>query len=158
MRLLLACVLLLGLPAFGLAGPALTLTPTQSIVVTVTGGPGTKQDWIGLYAVGAADAAWIDWARLNGVKTNSGPALTSGGATFKVPATGGPWEIRFFQGTGYLNKLLTSPPFGGAVTLTVKGEAPGSTFTGWSGDPRCTSTVPLVLTTDLTCTATFSTP
>jgi hypothetical protein len=145
-------------PPPGRPPPALTLTPSQSITVKVTDGPGTKLDWIGLYAVGAADAAWIDWARLNGLKTNSGGALIAGGATFRLPASGGPWEIRFFQGTGYTNKLLTSPPFGAAVTLTVKGEAPGSTFTGWTGDPRCTQTTPLVLTTDLTCTATFSMP
>jgi hypothetical protein len=143
--------------------PTLTLTPSQSMTVKVTGGPGTPLDWIGLFKVGAANDKWLDWFRLNGTKVATNGFVT-GGATFKVPSTGGPFEIRFFQNTGYANKLATSAPIGSPVvttppatgTVTVNVVAPG-TFKGWSGDPRCTA-VPMILTTDVICTATFGPP
>jgi len=140
-------------PAPPVIVPTMGLAPLQSITVTVANGPATPLDWVGLFAVGAANDKWLEWFRLNGTHTAT-IGVSAGGATFKLPSTGGPFEVRFFKGTGYGEKLLTSPPFGGTVTFDVTAPS-GFVFTGWTGsDPRC-ATGAFVLNADLTCSATF---
>jgi hypothetical protein len=146
-------VLLWSLPAWG-AAPTLTVTPAQSVVVKVTEGPATPLDWLGLFPVGAPDNQWVDWFRLNGTKYAPAGGFVIGGATFKLPATGGPWEIRLFKSTGYANRIVTSAPFGALPNLTLN---MGPNFTGWVGDARCLQS-PMVVLADLTCTATFAGP
>jgi hypothetical protein len=151
-RVLVLILLLWPLPLA--AAPAITTAPASYVVVSVTGGPAGAFDWVGLFNINAPDSQWTDWLRLsNRTKFTPKSGVANGTVTFKVPASGGPWEARFFGGSGYSNKLATSAQFGGALKITIDAQGPG-TFLGWAGDPGCTA-VPMILTSNLTCTAVF---
>ncbi len=113
------------------ANPVVTLAstavqPGALIQFTVSGGPGSRTDWVTLSLESAADRGYLDWNYLNGQKT--APATARSGATlqFTAPATPGTYNIRFFA-DNRLTRLTTSativvgtPPStsGPAVTLT----------------------------------------
>src|SRR5207244_3638178 len=118
-------------------------------VVTVTGGPGSPTDWVGLYQQGAADPAYFpNWQYLNGTKTPPSPGLTSAALTFTMPTSPGMYEFRFFANDGFtrlatsravtvnaaaptLTVNVTAVNAGGSVMVTVTG-GPGSP-TDWVG-------------------------
>jgi hypothetical protein len=105
-------------------GPAVTvMAPGSTISVAVTNGPGGQFDWLGLFAVGAADepSALLDWKRLTGTKYDAIPlgtggvqgTITSAVVAFAIPTTcaAQPCEVRFFKDKTYI-RLATSAPFG----------------------------------------------
>src|SRR5207245_2120886 len=105
----------------------LAVSPTAvnvggSVMVTVTGGPGSPTDWVGLYQQGAADPAYFpNWQYLNGTKTPPSPGLTSAALTFTMPTSPGMYEFRFFANDGFA-RLATSRAVtvnAAAPTLTV---------------------------------------
>ena len=73
---------------------------SQSVTVMVTGGPGGALDWLGLFLATAPDTAYLDWVRMNGTKSTPATGATTGTATFAIPLTGGPWEIRLLSSDG----------------------------------------------------------
>jgi hypothetical protein len=80
---------------------ATTVSPGQSVTVNVNGGPGNAKDWVGLYKVGAADRSFLNWKYLNNTKTAPATGMTAGKLTFKMPATPGEYEFRFYENDGY---------------------------------------------------------
>ena len=83
----------------------------------------TPRDWIGLYAPGAAQTAFIDWMYVSCSKT-PGSAAPSGSCPFVVPSAvpPGTYQLRIF-GNNQFTPLATSNAFSVTapvgVTLTV---------------------------------------
>jgi hypothetical protein len=75
----------------------------------------TPLDWIGLYAPGSADTAFLAWIYVSCVQT-PGAASAAGSCSFPVPSglTAGPYELRLFGNNGY-TRLAVS----GRVTVTA---------------------------------------
>jgi CARDB len=71
----------------------------------------TSTDWIGMYAPGAADTAYIDWIYVSCSKTPGG-AMASGSCPFVVPSstTSGTYQLRLFA-NGAFTRLTTSNSF-----------------------------------------------
>jgi len=57
--------------------------------VAVTEGPGNAADWVGLYAVGAADGAYLTWQYLDGGTAVPATGLSAAVLHFVVPTAGG---------------------------------------------------------------------
>jgi hypothetical protein len=107
----------------------------------------TTTDWIGLYASGAAETAFIDWIYVS-CSQIPGSAQASGSCPFTVPATVAPgaYQLRLLALNGF-TRLATSNAFtvtgGGGVTLSVSptSVAAGGTVTAtWVGIPNPTAT------------------
>ena len=62
-------------------------------------------DWIGLYALGAANNTFISWGYTNGA--------TSGTLPFTAPSQAGQYELRYLLNDGY-----TSATASGTVIVT----------------------------------------
>jgi Calx-beta domain/Right handed beta helix region len=90
-----------------LAASTATATPGQTITVTVTGGPGNRLDWVGLYNAAAPDASFIDWKYLSGTRTAPATGLKSATLSFTMPAKAAVYNVRFFANSGY-TRLATS--------------------------------------------------
>lgn len=97
-------------PTLGL-GTA-TATPGQVIPVAVSGGPGNRTDWIGLFIVGSPQTTYRDWKYLNGQRTPPAQGLSAATVSFTMPTTPGTYEFRLFLANGY-TVLATS----GGVTV-----------------------------------------
>ena len=114
----------------GVTPPApVTATAGSVATVTVTGAPGNATDWIGLYAAGAADTAYLQWRYLNGAltppPTGTGDALLS----FLMPTAPGAYEFRLFAHNAYdhlaSSSVVTVPA--SSAHLAVNGvDAPGA--------------------------------
>jgi hypothetical protein len=89
-------------PTFGLSAPA-TAVAAGTIEVTWTASPGgaSPSDWIGLYAVGAADSASLDRKYTAGQST--------GLVFFSAPGTPGIYETRYFSGTSAVRVAVSNP-------------------------------------------------
>jgi hypothetical protein len=105
------------------------------ITVTVNNPPGTARDWVGLYAVGAGDSAFVDWNFLNGQKTL--PAAGQTGAVtlqFPAPAQPGNYQFRLFNNGYTLHATSvtvfvgTSPSSGATITVNTPNVAAGQTI------------------------------
>jgi len=88
-------------------GPVLALGqakigPNGQVTVAFSNGPLNTSAWIGLYASGAADGAYITYQYT--------PGTASGSLTFNVPETSGQYDLRLFADGGY-TKIATSPTF-----------------------------------------------
>jgi hypothetical protein len=86
-----------------------TVTAAASVTATWSGiANPTATDWIGLYAYGAADAAYRTWIYVSCSKT-AGSAVAAGSCAFSIPATAaaGTYELRLFSNNGF-TKLATS--------------------------------------------------
>jgi 6-phosphogluconolactonase (cycloisomerase 2 family) len=103
------------------AGAAINLTATPSsagpagqVTVTWSGVPApTGADWIGLYATGGVDAAYLGFdydATCAGNPAASG--VSSGSCTFTMPSSDGTYEFRLFANNTF-TRLATS----GTVTV-----------------------------------------
>ena len=138
------------------AGPALMVTPTMierggSVTATWSGieAP-TPTDWLGIYAAGTDDEAFIDWIYTSCSKT-TGAGDASGACAFVVPwhVAPGAYELRLFANGQYYriatsNTLavslvgepnLTVDPVvyrGNPVTVSWRG-IPTPTTTDWVG-------------------------
>src|SRR5207237_1010470 len=89
-------------------GPTLTASPTTataggSVTATWSGiaSPSTT-DWIGLYASGAADTAYLAWIYVS-CATTPGAAAAAGSCAFAVPSmlAAGGYELRLLSSNSY---------------------------------------------------------
>ena len=98
------------------AGPGLSASPPTvmhgaSVTATWSAIPSpTTTDWIGLYAPGAANTAYIAWVYVSCTQT-PGAAAAAGSCPFTIPGTltPGTYELRLFTNNGYA-RLATSNP------------------------------------------------
>jgi len=135
-------------------GPTLSASPSSvvagaSVTATWSGIPSpTTTDWIGLYAPGAANTAYIAWVYVSCTQT-PGSAMASGSCALAIPGglTPGTYQLRLLSNNGYtllatsnnftvtgptLGVAPTSVPAGGSVTATWSGIA-SPTTTDWIG-------------------------
>jgi hypothetical protein len=77
------------------------------VAVEVTGGPGHRRDWIGLYAQGARDLDSLRFRFLNGWTVPPRTGLSSAIVRFDMPRVPGRYEFRFFA-SGTYRRLATS--------------------------------------------------
>ena len=97
-----------------------TAAPRASVQVHAEGGPAHPGDWVGLYRTGTADAAWLDWATLNGTKTMPSPGVHTATFAMALPMTRGPFEFRWFKANTY-TRLATGPVVRTEVRTSVAG-------------------------------------
>ena len=74
---------------------AATGTVGGSVLATVTNGPGTPGDWVGLYD---ATGTVRQWQYLNGAQTLPATGIANATVTFTLPATG-TYHVRLFNAT-----------------------------------------------------------
>jgi alpha-tubulin suppressor-like RCC1 family protein len=131
--------------------------PGASMQVDVLGGQGTTADWVGLYRVGAANGAWLDWVYLSGTRTAPPTGLYSASFAMAIPNARGPYEVRFFFSSGYdlratgptiQSEMRTRAAGGDAHTLLVRADgtlwAAGRNQSGELGDDTTVDkTVPI---------------
>src|SRR5262245_216252 len=140
------------LAALAPSAPMLTVAPASVVagdVVTATwsgiAAP-TSTDWIGLYASGTGDGAYLAWLYVSCSKT-PGASAASGSCTLQIPGgiTPGTYELRLFAANG-LTRLASSGTFtvtGSSPTLGVTPasvSAGGSVLATWNGIATPTST------------------
>jgi hypothetical protein len=116
-----------------------TVAPGGAETVTITNGPGNTTDWVGLYAVGAADTAYASWKYLSDTQTAPSPGLTSATLHFTMPTTPGQYEFRFWANNGYtlLGKSNTVTVSQYTVSATPVSVAPSGTLMAtWSAPSR----------------------
>jgi hypothetical protein len=107
----------------------------------------TPRDWIGLYAPGAAQTAFIDWMYVSCSKT-PGSAAPSGSCPFVVPSTvpPGTYQLRIFTNNQFTplatsNALSVTAPVVVALTVSPTTVVRGGQVTAsWSGVPAPTPT------------------
>lgn len=88
-------LLVLCLPAFASAQTVTASPSGNTILVSVSNGPGNATDWVALVPAGLPDNAHINWVYLNGSRTP--PASGVSGATIQFPApTSGTFDVRLF--------------------------------------------------------------
>jgi hypothetical protein len=126
-----------GPTAFSAAPTTLPAGATATINWTSIRTP-SATDWIGLYPVGAADSAFVDWKYVSCTRTPAS-AIATGSCAFTMPATSGNYEFRLFS-----NNTMTRFATSGAVTvvqqhLTTFSASPstvpagGSLTVSWTG-------------------------
>ena len=108
------------------------------MLATVANGSGSVSDWIGLYAAGAPDAAYLDWKYLDGSKKVLSKGVTAASVPFTLPQTPGTYNLRFFAHNDFTRLASTTITVtrsgaptvaasstvaipGGTVTVTVAG-------------------------------------
>jgi len=123
------------------SAPSVTLGATTgtaggTVTATITNGPGTPGDWIGLYD---ANGNPMQWQYLNGSHSLPVAGVKSATVTFILPAAPGTYHARLFNGTytrvATSGTISTSAPSvtlgattgsaGGTVTATIA-NAPGT--------------------------------
>jgi subtilisin len=139
------------LSALAPSAPVLTVAPSSVVAggtVTATwsgiAAP-TSTDWIGLYAAGTGDGAYLAWLYVSCAKT-PGAAQAGGSCPLQIPGSvpPGAYELRLFAADG-LTRLATSGAFTVTSSATL-GVTPGSVAAGssvtatWSGIAAPTST------------------
>ena len=85
-----------------LAPGQLKIGPNGQVTVAFSNAPANTSAWIGLYATGAVDNAYVTYQYI--------PGTASGSLTFTVPETTGQYDLRLFADGGY-TKIATSPTF-----------------------------------------------
>jgi hypothetical protein len=148
-----ATLAVIGLAGAVSAAPGLTASPTTvaaggNLTATWSGiASPTGTDWIGLYAAGAPDSAYLVWIYVNCTVT-PGPPAAAGACVLQPPAglAGGTYELRLFSNDTFV-RLATSNPFtvtssGGphvfATPTTVA--AGGTVIAFWNNIPNPTGT------------------
>jgi hypothetical protein len=88
------------------AAPGETVTATWSGIASPT-----PMDWIGLYASGSADTAFLAWTYLSCSKATTA-VRPSGACPFVLPnpLTSGTYELRLYANNGF-SRLATGGPF-----------------------------------------------
>lgn len=101
----------------------------------------TASDWIGIYAIGSSDFAYLDWAYTNG------GASGAVNVTLNHPSlvAGGTYEARLYANDGYTLLAKSAPfvlnPAGPVVAVTSAPQIKGQSITvKWSGITGPTST------------------
>jgi hypothetical protein len=111
--------------------PALSVSPTivvpgGTVTATWSGiGVPTPTDWIGLYATGAPEPAYIDWMYVSCTKSPTS-AQEAGSCPFTIPSTlaGGMYELRLFSPAAAV-QLATSEVITVATPVSYGLEWPG---------------------------------
>ncbi len=89
-------------------GRQLTATVTNNTIVgTITGGPGNRTDWISLSPANGGPG--VDWRYLNNQKTVPPNGITD--ATVTIPARPGQWVLKYFLNDSLTDLLMVSAPF-----------------------------------------------
>jgi hypothetical protein len=98
----------------------LTVPPGATVQVRAQNGPGQPENWVGLYAHGAADTDYSAWLYLNGTQALPSVGFSVATLSFAMPTTAGIYEFRFFKNNAY-ERLAISPAVtaGPGATLTV---------------------------------------
>ena len=100
-------------PCAAITVQSVTVNAGGTINFQVVDGPGNVGDWVGLYAVGAADRGeYLQWKYLNGSQSPPASGLTNASLQLVAPLTPGTYNVRWFANHIY-TKLATS------VTITV---------------------------------------
>jgi hypothetical protein len=130
------------------ASPTTTTTPGGTVTGTWSGvTTPTATDWIGLYAVGTGNEAYLDWLYVGCTQTPTSE-YPDGACQFELWNIPGPglYELRLFAQDGF-TLLAASNPFtvenSGAVSLSVSPTfvQPGSAvIAAWSSIPVATAT------------------
>jgi hypothetical protein len=112
---------------------ATTIAPGGTVTATMTNGPGTAGDWVGLVGATAADGSYLDWKYLNGTRTRPAAGMTGAAVAFTMPTTPGAYNVRFFLNDSWV-KLATSATItvtatSPTITLSATTIAPGGTVT-----------------------------
>src|SRR5205809_342059 len=107
--------------------PTVAVTPATvgvggRVTVTVTNGPGSPTDWVGLSSTAAHDTL-IDWAFLNGPRVAPATGVSSATLTFTMRRTAGLYQVRFFPNNTYntlaTSALVTVQSMGPALSVTA---------------------------------------
>ena len=111
----------------------------------------TASDWIGLYAAGAPDSAYLAWVYVS-CSQSAGNAATAGSCAFRLPATltPGNYELRAFANDAFV-RIATSGLFAVGAPAASLSESPASALGGapitasWSsiGSPTATDWIGL---------------
>ena len=85
-------------PATGItATPSCVVsTGARTVSVSVSGGPGNNNDWVGLYPTGSS--TYTDWWYLNGTKTAPATGLTSASFNVTLPAGVAGYTLKLIRG------------------------------------------------------------
>jgi subtilisin family serine protease len=126
----------------------------STLTVQINNGPGNPSDWVGLFAVGAADSEALQWKYLNGQQTQPSSGLTSATLTFQTPLSAGNYEMRMYA-KGWV-RLATSATIT-ATSLPQLSINDVSVTEGNSGTRLATFTVSLNPVSSSTVTVTYST-
>jgi len=110
-----------------------TVIPGGLITVTVAGGPGNVNDWVGLVEASSPDSNYAAWQYLNGLQTLPLVGVTSATLHFVAPLTEGTYTARLFA-NGW-TKLATSNP------VTVQQPTPTVTALSTTVNPGNSITV-----------------
>src|SRR6185436_11123415 len=101
---------------------------------SVSNGPGNATDWVGLYAVGAANGNLLDWRYLNGTTQPPATGSTTGTALFTLPAAAGTYEIRLFAANAYeLVATSSAITVSNTAQIAVNGTTPPDPLTVLTG-------------------------
>ena len=84
-----------------------SVSPGGQISVGITDGTRNSTDWVGLYAAGAPDSAFLEWNFLNGMKSAPAIGIETTTVFFTAPMTSGNYEVRLFANNTY-QRLATS--------------------------------------------------
>jgi hypothetical protein len=90
-----------------------SIPPGGTLTVTWTGiATPTPRDWIGLFALGTLNTAFIDWIYVSCSQTAGSPQAF-GSCPFIVPASLAPgrYELRLLANDGFTDRLATSSTF-----------------------------------------------
>ncbi|MBZ5556722.1 MAG: IPT/TIG domain-containing protein [Acidobacteriia bacterium] len=108
--------------------------------VAVSGGPGNVYDWVGLYAAGSPDGAYLDWRYLSNTTAPPSAPLTAATLTFLMPVTAGVYEFRLFADNGY-GRLATSATVTVASTTACTYDVTPGSVTSAAGGTTGTLTI-----------------
>jgi C1A family cysteine protease len=108
------------------SGSAVTVTFKNTVTPTTT-------DWIGLYAAGTSDTAYLAWVYDSSCTQTPGTAKASGSCQFTIPAgiSAGTYEFRLFANDGFSRLAVSN-------ALTVTGGVTLPTVTITANDPTAT--------------------
>lgn len=104
------------------------IAPGSTMTVSVTGGPGNKGDWVGLFRVGAAEDGFntLAWCFLSGTHdypSNDDMRLATFPFVLPKALPAGRYEFRFYASDNYFTRLATGAPFtvgaGGSETPEI---------------------------------------
>jgi hypothetical protein len=102
----------------------LTLQTGEQFAISVAGGPGHIRDWVGIFALGAANHDHLAWTYLGSDGSNRPPQGTGNGVVhLQAPMTPGVYEVRFMSADGSALSIITVGP-----TIIVVPPFPAGSF------------------------------
>src|SRR5262249_43949287 len=86
-----------------------TYAPGETIVASFSNASGNSRDWVGLFAAGAANTAYIKWFYTDGTQSGNTAGIINGSLTFSggLPNVGN-YEARLFFAGTYTLRAATS--------------------------------------------------